>query len=421
MYTRIALLTLSLLLFALPVAAEQVIEVVTFDQLLTEWYGTQGAKFAEANPGIRVEARTVAGGINGLTDHITVRLASGNPPDMADNVLRVYYPWADEGYLVDMLPLLERSSVVSTRDIIPGLPEAKSYRGGLYNAPTSIDPFLTLFDAQMFEEAGLADPYALSQSGAWSWASGLDAAQKLTRTGPDGTVTQWGWAPGNNSDWSWLAYVVANGGRLLSEDFKSVEFTKGPAVEALDWIAQLYNQYEVGRRAYFQGAPLAMATGNSGGLKARYTANEQSRISAAPIAPPQAGMPSRGTMFADGPIIFNNGGDADAAWRFVEWLLGNEAQRSLADITGRIPGRLDAVSYWAELTAPYIGGAARGHVFSDAASTASLPPLGPHYNDMMRVINPAVYEIFDGKASAQSKLEEIAPQVQAVLDTHFGK
>lgn len=401
--------------------AVQKVEVVTFDDLLTQWYNNEGAKFSKVHPDIVVEARVIPGFIAGITDHITVRIAAGDPPDMADNVLRIYYPWADGGLLLDMLPLLERSTVVRARDLIPGLVNAKLYKGKLYNAPTSIDPFLTDFDGQMFDEAGVVDPYTMSRRGEWSWDAGLRAAQKLVRRNADGAVTQWGWIPGHNTDWSWGSYILTNGGRILSEDLRRPAFTEEPAVEALSWIAELYQGYQVGTRGLsFLQTNVAMSTGNAGHLKQRWQAQQRAGLSAAPIAPRQAGTASHGYMFADGPIAFNKGRNVDSTWKFVEWLMTEDAQRSLALTTGRVPGRMDALKYWAELSAEYIGGKERAHLWSDAAGYAQLLPLGVHYNDVMAVINPAVAAILDGKEPARTALAKAAGQVQAVLDKHYG-
>ncbi|HET7560335.1 MAG TPA: extracellular solute-binding protein, partial [Limnochordia bacterium] len=373
------------------------------------------------HPDITVEATAVSGGLNGLNNQIVTRLAAGNPPDMADNVLRLYYAWADQGALLDILPLMKQSRSIKTSDIIPGLLDAKLYKGHLYNAPTSIDPFFTGFDADMFEEAGLSDPYALSQSGQWSWASGLSAAQKLVKTAPDGKVTQYGWDPGNNSEWSWGSFITANGGRFLSEDRTKVEFDQEPAVQAMAWISDLYNQYHVGANGYFQGSPpVAMATTNSGGLKLDWTANKH-HVSAAPIPSPVAGQPAATFMFADGPVIFKKADNAQAAWSFVEYLMSASAQEDLGKITGRVPGRLSALQSWAELASDYIGGAARAHVWSDTAANARLLPLGTYYNDMMAVLNPAARNIMAGKAPASTALKTAAQQVQAQLDEFYQK
>ncbi len=72
---------LVIVLFSVSAAAAVTkLEVVTVDDLLTKWYNTEGEKFHKQNPDIVVEARTVPGSLTGISDHITLRLAAGDPP-----------------------------------------------------------------------------------------------------------------------------------------------------------------------------------------------------------------------------------------------------------------------------------------------------------------------------------------------------
>jgi multiple sugar transport system substrate-binding protein len=393
------------------------LEVVTTQETLAEWYNVQGKKFSAIYPDIVVEARVLASP-NALTDHITVRLAAGNPPDIADTVVRVYYPWADAGLLVDMQPYLKETGVLDR--ILPGLVQAKLYNSALYSAPTTVDPFLTAFDAQMFAEAGIVDPYTMSRQGNWHWEAGLAAAKKLTKRTADGVVTQWGWAPGNNSDWSWASYIVSNGGSLLSPDHRTVTFNQPPAIEAMEWIAELYNGHGVGKVMYFQAGPLAMGTTGTGGLQARKNAYPDADLSSAPIPAPAPGMQSRGIMFADGPVIFDKGENKEAALKFIAWCLTEDAQKSLTEITGRVPANMAAMIHWGQLAAHLIGGADKAHLWSDVAVHAQLMPFGIHYADMMKVLDAAARSIMNGSVSAATKLQEIAGPVQAILDGYYG-
>jgi ABC-type glycerol-3-phosphate transport system substrate-binding protein len=413
------LVTLALVsIMSVSVLAVTTLEVVTTQETLAEWYNVQGKKFSALYPDIVVEARTLASA-NALTDHITVRLAAGDPPDIADTVVRVYYPWADANMLVDMQPYLNESGVLQR--ILPGLVQSKLYKGKLYSAPTTVDPFLTAFDVRMFAEAGIADPYTMSQQGNWNWETGLAAAKKLTRRTADGVVTQWGWAPGNNSDWSWASYIVANGGSLLSPDNRTVQFNQPKAIEAMDWIAELYNGHGVGKVMYFQGGPLAMGTTGTGGLQARKSAYPDAELSSAPIPAPAPGMQSKGIMFADGPVIFDKGNNKEAALKFIAWLLTEDAQKSLTEITGRVPSNMAAMLRWGELASHLIGGANKAHLWSDVAANAQLMPFGAHYTDMMKVLDSAMRSIMNGTVSAANKMQEIAGQVQAILDGYYGK
>jgi len=403
-------------------AQSRTVEVAVRQGIVYDWYEVVAEKFMRANPDIKIELIVVPGGVNEQRDWINTRLAAGNPPDIADQVPRFWQEWADLGVLVDMLPLFEKSTVLDRRDFFPGLIDKMLYRGGLYHASTTVDPFLTVFVQEAFEEAGIADPYMMSESGEWSWRAGEEAARRLVRMDASGNITQWGWSPATNTDWTWASYITANGGSLVSDDYTQVRFAEEPAVEAMRWIASLYNDLRLGeRRSLHQINPtrVAMATGNADHLRNRLMADELARPMAAPIAPPQAGMTSRGWMFAGGGVIFDKGENVDAAWRFIEWTMSEESQRDLVMVNGRFPTRTNvALEIWGAEVADWIGGADRAHVFFDVATNATFPPFGPFYGDLSGILTPVVSNILAGQVDARIALTQAAEQAQAILDEY---
>jgi len=407
--------------FSSPLFAAQ-LQVLVFDRQHAEWYAHEGQRFTEAHPNVEVEVELVPGSAVGLRERIITQIGAGMPPDIADNVLRFYYDWADAGLLINLLPLLEADPEVDMDIIMPGLVESKLYKGKLYSAPTHIDPIITLFDGQAFQEAGLIDPYALSVEGTWCWSSALSAARKLVKKNADDEIIQYGWSPIPGTDWSYGSFIAANGGRILSEDLRRPAFHEPPAVEALSWLASVLTEYQVGRRGvqfHTHNYSAAMATGVIFHMRLRWDATQAQGLGVASIPPARVGKPSVANIFADGPIVFKTE-DVQMAEQFVLWVLSKEAQKSFVDFTGRVPSRLDVLPYWAEIAAPYIGGADRAHVFSDAAATGRLLPFGPHYSDVFNIFLPAFHEVVDGKVAAGPRLREAAERVQQVLDDYYG-
>jgi ABC-type glycerol-3-phosphate transport system substrate-binding protein len=418
------LVILCILFSTTAIAAKQEIVVKMFSEDLFKWHKSQAEGFMEQNPDIKVTVEIVPRGADGLNDIVTLGIATGNPPDVVDNPLRVYFPWADAGYLVDLLPLMEKSLIANTSHFIPGVIKTKMYKGKLYSAPTHFDPPTTVFIGRWFDEAGLRDPWDMYNSNEWSWESGLNAAKKLTQIAPDGRVTRWGWVMAHDVDWSWQSMIISNGGYLISEDYKKAQLTSQPVIEALQWMADAYNVHRVG--SFTMNWPImAMATR---GADAVERIPDDPRVQTVPIAPRVNGGRPAGIVFTDGPIIFNNGADkVKAAWAYVEWLLRPEAQRDLAMINpARIPARLDTLPSWGKI-------AAKGHNFPESeinrvtamysaiAEHSRLLPFGPHFTDMMKVVNAAIKEIMTGKAAALVKMQEIEPVVQATLTDIYGK
>jgi ABC-type glycerol-3-phosphate transport system substrate-binding protein len=394
------------------------LEVTTFLAETADWYTYEAARFMKEHPDIKIKVQLVPGGIDGFRDYLNVRVVSGDPPDIADTILRYYHPWADYGMLVDQLPLLQQSQKVPINDIVPGLVQTKMYNGGLYNAPTTVDPSIVIFNSRLFSEAGLLNPYELYQKVQWSWDSALTVAQKLTRRDGNQT-TQWGWRFGT-TDWLFGAFIYANGGRILSPDMTRPMFQEQAGVEALNWMASMMRDNQVAASGWIYTKPYpAVAPGVIFHAARRYNETPDETLGVAVIPPPKGGAATMTSAFADGPIIFKKGGNEDAAWLFVEWMLTKEAQQSLADITGRLPGRMASMSYWAQATAPYIGGSDKASVFVEA--TFRLLPLGPHYADMWAVLQPALVSAQRGEKPAEVILSDTARRVQAILDEYSSK
>ncbi len=72
-----------------------------------------------------------------------------------------------------------------------------------------------VFNKALFEKYNIPDPYELYESGEWTWDYVLDIAKKLTVTGSDGNVTQWGINPLDTYDMVEL-FVTSYGGSYVS-------------------------------------------------------------------------------------------------------------------------------------------------------------------------------------------------------------
>lgn len=402
-------------------AAKRIVTVIHPAQVVVDFYNEQATSFMENNPDVTVEVE-LATSSQKMNERITLGLATGDPPDIVYGQFRTYYGWADQGVLVDMLPLLEKSTRISKADYFPGVIDQLKYRGKLYLFPGHVDAMLTFFDGQYFEEAGLTDPYRMHQQSEWSWDSALRAAQKLVRAGSDGQVTFWGWNPMQNAlDTGWGSFIYANGGLILTPDLRRVAFTEPAAVEALAWGAQIYNEYQVGSPGInLESGKVGMATSGLPNARRLWLNMKREKLSVAPIPPTAPGGSTSGVVLYNGTILFNKPGNVEAAWRFVEWCARPEGQKGWIKWDGSLPARRDVLKHWGEFAAAYIGGEERSEVFATAISRGQALPLGIHYNDMTKALNPAVADILNGRAPARVRLEQAAPQVQAILDQVYG-
>jgi multiple sugar transport system substrate-binding protein len=113
-----------------------------------------------------------------------------------------------------------------------GFTDSFNQNGGLY------------YNKRMFADAGLPDPYELQVKGEWTWEAFLNAAKALTiDTNGDGTVDQYGLSAGQVLLAEHLIY--SNGGKIVDADAGTVAFDSPEAMEALQFLNELYNVHKV--------------------------------------------------------------------------------------------------------------------------------------------------------------------------------
>ena len=93
------------------------------------------------------------------------------------------------------------------------------------------------YNKTLFEQAGLPDPYELQEAGEWTWDAMLDAAKKLT----NGTTY------GLSMDPNLLAeyLITTNDAKILDASSAEVTIDSANAMEGLNFMAALYNEYKV--------------------------------------------------------------------------------------------------------------------------------------------------------------------------------
>lgn len=93
------------------------------------------------------------------------------------------------------------------------------------------------YNKDLFEQAGLPDPYELQENGEWTWDAFLHAAKELT------TGDQYGLSGDPNIFANF--FIASNDEDILDTDTLEVTIDSPKAVEALEFMAALYNDHRV--------------------------------------------------------------------------------------------------------------------------------------------------------------------------------
>ena len=183
--------------------------------------------------------------INTDVTRLNAMLAAGNPPDVvrdAGTDVTPYY--ASQGLALNLDAYFEQSSILKESDIMPvndvwkwdGTKQGSGSRYGI--AKDWSQDAMWWYDTQAWANAGLA---ARKPTEAITYDELLDAAKTMTKTSGGKTSVYGLWYVTPDID-RIAAMVATAGGRIISEDLSTVDFTSPEAQKALTWIVEAGKQ-----------------------------------------------------------------------------------------------------------------------------------------------------------------------------------
>ncbi len=273
---------------------------------------------------------TVVGNQN--DQKLTIALAGGSPPDIILTDSTSIIPWAAQG-VIEPLDSYMKQSNFSTTQFIPGLMTDLEYNGHTYALPYSVGiESALLYNKKDFQAAGIqSPPKTLSELYA--------DAQKLTKRDSRGNITQIGFMP----DYPWFDPVfwpLVFGGKFYDPATKQVTPNDPANIQALEYERKFYELYGTNQINLFKsglgkdGTPddplvtgqLAMEMGWD------YT-DSQYRGDNGPIGVAQFPYPDghpelagAGLMGSDAVFIPSKAQHKQAAWEFLQWMMGVQPQ-----------------------------------------------------------------------------------------------
>ena len=208
-----------LLLLALPHGGSaQATGAVTYWTYFTDKWDLEQkflADFKKARPNITVQAQLIPP--DQLQQKTVTAFASKTAPDLWNTAPTFYYEFVQRGDLENLTPYITRDktglgtffpNILTDLAVPPG-------SGNYYALPRNYVVSLLYYNKNAFDKAGIGYPDA-----SWDWNKLLDVAKRLTIRNADGTVAQFGFV---SSPWHTMLdpLILANGGRVLSDDQKS--------------------------------------------------------------------------------------------------------------------------------------------------------------------------------------------------------
>jgi multiple sugar transport system substrate-binding protein len=331
-------------------------------------YQDMATGFEATHPGIDV----VVDYTPGQSDYyrkVTTDFAGGDPPDVFLINYRQFGQYAARGALETVAPYLAQSETISADDYASISMDAFTFRGDQVCMPQNVSSLVVYYNVDLFEANGVHLPQA-----GWTWDEFVAAAEALTQdTDEDGQTDLYGVAV-EPSMYRMMSFVWSAGGEVVDDVAAPTRLT----LDTPEAIAGLAEFISLGAAEHNVVPPEAEVAAEDDGarfmrggaamfLQSRREVPTLRAIEGFTwdVAPLPIINEAATVLHSDAFCMAAAAEEHDAVWSFVEYAVGEEGQRLLAE-TGRIVPALKSVADSDEFL--------KGMPANDAEGNQPLPP-----------------------------------------------
>jgi ABC-type glycerol-3-phosphate transport system substrate-binding protein len=288
-----------------------------------------------------------------------------------------------------------------------------TWKERIYGVPLDINTLFTIYNKEMFKNAGVAEPNA-----DWTFQDAREAAKKLTKDGVYGTVI-------SASAWGMSGMVVANGTNLLKTENNKIKanLDDPKVIEILATITELGHKDKVSpippqtprqtdapvaifgaeKAAFFFSGPWDVAR-----IRKEAKPGLIEKIGTAPLPNGMTGQ-TDGSVLGGGSLWIPKGcKNTDVAFELLKWFTTNSYQMSMVQDQARYP-------VIAELyNTTFLQSDTLAHPFYEQLKSAAPYALDP-YADASKAWSDAVRAAMDGGDAAQL-LKQAQEKAQPAID-----
>ncbi len=367
--------------------------------------------FKEIEPDITIEIATVAG--NEYRDQMTVMVASGSAPDVTDFYPALAGDFIPQGYFLDLAPYVRRATGQDATEFFAGpVIDAVSFDGELWSLPVYLNPRVAYYNADLFAEAGLANPNELGDG--WTWETFRESARRIARdVSGDGENDRFG-VENLAYYMSWQQFIHGAGGQLYDRIISPSEsrFNTEPVRQGVEFARQLLVDDNVVGGVFAQGN-VGVTTHQGPALISNLTDPGFSWD----LALQPQGPHSRAAAFGIGGFQIASGSqNPDAAWKWVQFLtLEPESARTYVRTNGRIPTLRSVQPDYQELVPALPSNWMALTETVEQSNSFTLYVLTKNSGAINSVVNGTLAEVWAGETATDIALDQIHEQVSALL------
>ncbi len=376
-------------------------------------------RFTAAHPVITIDF-VRASSAQDRIDKMIMFYSAGIMPDVIELQPEIAYEFALSGYFLDLNPFMQKEANLKWEDFVTPavvsvtLPEKLSKTQMRWMLPESVWLIGTVFNVDMFNEAGIEAPTSLDKQ--WTWADFRAIGKKLLRTNASGAVTRYG-AEVNRANNRWPAWVHNAGGWYLDQYYYPTEsrLTTEPVRTALQFLRDIYlvDAFATWDSAKWSIEKLNVAIGMHAGPN--YTSRYVSRGATNQYAIGPWPKLVRGgcEMTVQGRVIGAQTKAPDIAWEWIKYLSTNlEAITDMMRQTSYIPAWRRGMSLYTNSVA---SSSPWEHVWLDLVMHPDSYVRGIYSSEVRDTMQKYVEAITNGKIGVNDGLIEADRAVTAIL------
>ncbi|MFI7617357.1 ABC transporter substrate-binding protein [Nonomuraea terrae] len=373
--------------------------------------------FTDAHPDVAVTLSPVASQ-DELMARLTTSFAGGQPPDVFLLNYRRYGQFAAQQAIEPVQSYLDRSTALNESDFSPQALDAFRFDGkALTCLPQNMSSLVVYYNADLFTAKGVPLPKA-----GWTWDDFLSAARALTGDGKYGA--------GVEPSIARLApFVWSNRGEFVDDPTRptALTLTGDPATRtAVDWFLDLQLKHHVvppdaeeqseSSEARFLRGTLGMYLNSRVAVPTLRTIDGFT-WDAAPLPVAPGGVPAS-ILHSDAYCMSAGLPDHDDAWRFIEFAMGEQGQRILADSGRTVPSRLDVANSPAFLDPAKPPKSSQ--VYLDAEPHLRATPRTGTWSRVERETDALLEEVFYGRVGREEGLRNLEEKIRPLFTLPVG-
>ncbi len=360
------------------------------------------AEFTQANPNIKIDIQ-----LNGWADYWTAldaAASAGTLPDTFWMHSNNIYKYASNDMLMNLNDRIAASDKVKMENFPEGLVSIYNFNGKQFGVPKDYDTIGLWYNKTMFDAAGVAYP-----NDSWTWDDLYDAAKKLTKD----DKSQYGFlAPLHNQE-GYYNFVYQNGGTIITPDKKS-GYDDPKTIEAMEYYVKFVKDGlspqifgDPDRAPTLENGLCAMGMFGSWNLSG-FTANEYMSKNFGVAVLPASPNGGRASIFNGlGYAIAPNTKNADAAWKWIEYLGSKEGQVRQAELGIAISAFNGTADAWVNSNDIF-----DIKCFIDMVDYAQIRP----YSNTTAQWEDKTYEFLKGAFTGEKTVEQACKEAAAVMN-----